>query len=64
MVVPPDKDRPGVSRGPASTAVTGAEMEVERAWDDRTFVVERRESALAGGVFAVARNKGDFPRGG
>lgn len=42
-------------------------VEVERAWDDRTFVVERRESALTsltGGVFVVARNKGDFPRGG
>jgi hypothetical protein len=38
-----------------STAVTGAEMEVERAWDDR----RNSESASA-----VVRNKGDFPRGG
>ncbi len=36
-----------------STAVTGAEMEVERAWDDR------RNSASA-----VVPSKGDFPRGG
>jgi hypothetical protein len=40
-------------------------MEVERAWDDdRTFVVERRESALVGGGVVVVRDKGDFPRGG
>jgi hypothetical protein len=29
-------EKPGLPRGLVSTAVTGAEMEVECAWDDRT----------------------------
>jgi hypothetical protein len=46
-------EKPGLSnpRGLVSTAVTGAEeMEVERAWDDRTFGVGRRKSGLAAAV--------------
>ena len=50
-------EKPGLPRGLVSTAVTGAEMEVEHAWDDRTYA-ERRESGLS----VVGR--GDFPRGG
>jgi hypothetical protein len=47
-------DKPGVSRGHVSTAVTGAEVEVERAWDDdRTYL-----------GLAVVLGKGDFPRAG
>lgn len=42
-----------------STAVTGAEMEVEGSWDDRTHV------GLAAAVAVVAvLGKGDFPRAG
>lgn len=42
-----------------STAVTGAEMEVERAWDDRTLFVERRKSSSDLAVAVVVVDKGD-----
>jgi hypothetical protein len=53
-------DKPGLSRGHVSTAVTGAEMEVEveRAWDDRTYV------GLPVVVVVDVLGKGDFPRAG